>query len=94
MASTVILTRMTMPKLLDLADLAEKTGLAYETVRSYHNHAEARRREGNPKPGDLPPPDQRFGRSPAWLETTIDMWRANRPGRGAGGGRPPKQAEE
>ncbi|MXM66100.1 hypothetical protein GR925_22275 [Streptomyces sp. HUCO-GS316] len=94
MASTVILTRMTMPTLLDLEALAEKTGLTYATVRSYHNHAEARRRDGNPRPGDLPPPDKRFGRSPAWLEKTIDELLANRPGRGAGGGRPPKRAQE
>ncbi|KWT61845.1 hypothetical protein ADL21_11205 [Streptomyces albus subsp. albus] len=77
-----------------MAGIAEKTGLAYDTVRFYHNKAEARRREKAPKPGDFPPPDDTFGRSPVWREGTIDIWLANRPGRGAGGGRPRKHPEE
>ena len=42
----------------------------------------------SPKAGDFPEPDARFGGHPAWTETTVEQWAANRPGRGAGGGRP------
>ncbi|AVH59948.1 MULTISPECIES: hypothetical protein [Streptomyces] len=80
-----------MADLLDLQAIATHLGLSYETVRSYHTKAEANRRAGRPKVGDFPPPDNMFGRSPVWQDTTIDQWAAHRPGRGAGGGRPRKQ---
>lgn len=76
---------------LDLRAVAGRLGLSYETVRSYHTKAEAHRRTGAVRPGDLPPPDDTFGRSPVWREATIDQWLAGRPGRGAGGGRPRKR---
>lgn len=96
---------MTPPKFLDLAALPsylkERHGitgatggeLTYKTVRGYHQHAEQRRRAGTPRPGDLPEPDERFGRSPVWLPETIDRWASSRPGHGAGGGRPAKREE-
>lgn len=33
------------------------------------------------------------GTARGWLPETIDEWNANRPGRGVGGGRPPKVSE-
>lgn len=81
---------MTHPTLLDMHAIAERTGLAYRSVRNYHQTAQARRRTGTTRKGDFPPPDQTIGRSPAWLPETIDTWLANRPGRGYGAGRPRK----
>lgn len=78
--------------LLDLRAVAERCDLAYPTVRGYHNLATARRRDNAPHAGDFPPPDDRFGQSPVWLPETVDGWLTARPGRGAGGGRPRKQA--
>ena len=43
---------------------------------------------------DLPEPDVRIGRTRGWLPSTIDEWNAKRPGRGAGGGRPRKRADD
>ncbi len=39
----------------------------------------------------LPEPDAMIGRTRGWLPETIDGWNAKRPGRGVGGGRPPKK---
>jgi hypothetical protein len=73
-----------------MAAIADYLDLTYATVRGYHGHAEKRRRDHHPRPGDFPPPDAQFGRSPVWLRSTIDQWQKNRPGSGAGGGRPRK----
>lgn len=81
---------MVAPKFLTLEDCAHALGLTYRTVRNYHQVAERRRRDGGIRPGDFPPPDMRYGRSPVWKASTIKRWAANRPGRGAGGGRPRK----
>lgn len=70
---------------LDLAAVAERLGVAHGSAALYHRRAERNRREGTPKVGDMPPPDQRFGQTPVWAEATIDEWIARRPGRGAGG---------
>lgn len=88
--TTDILGGMTPVRLLTLMDIAEREGLAYRTVRNYHQMAERRRRDGTPRPGDLPPPDDHVGVHPVWRVSTIRKWHANRPGRGAGGGRPRK----
>lgn len=86
---------MTAPTLLDLGRAAEVAGVRYRTMRNYHQTAERHRREaentGNPnlvRPGDLPAPDDVYGRSPVWKLSTINRWLRERPGRGAGGGRP------
>lgn len=95
----------TPPTYLDLAAAAEHTGIRYRTLRNYHHRAEHHRRlaelEGDPsyiRPGDLPAPDNVFGRSPVWTPATIDKWLASRPGQGKGGGRPvgwsPKKIEQ
>lgn len=83
---------MTGAKLLDLDGVASTLGLAYTTVRNYHQAAARRRRANQVRPGDFPPPDDHFGRSPVWKASTIRHWRSNRPGQGAGGGRRPRQA--
>ena len=86
---------MTAPTLLDLRAAAEVAEVKYRTMRNYHQTAERHRRlavqSNDPsyiRPGDLPPPDQTYGRSPIWKLSTIKKWMRERPGRGAGGGRP------
>lgn len=74
-----------------LEEVAEAVGVTYNSARTYHGRAEINRKKEDPKPGDLPPPDRYFGRSPVWKPATIRKWLSNRPGRGAGGGRPSRQ---
>lgn len=86
-----------------LRELAVVLGVTYNSARTYHGRSEINRKhsanpvkkceacqngEHYPRPGDLPPPDRRFGRSPVWYPSTIEQWMPNRPGRGAGGGPP------
>ena len=40
--------------------------------------------------GRMPPPSGHFGRTPWWDRAVIVAWLEQRPGRGAGGGRPRK----
>lgn len=89
------MTTMKTPTYIDLRTAAGRTGINYRTLRNYHHRAERHRRlaeqENDPsyiRPGDLPKPDDKFGRSPVWYPQTIDNWLANRPGQGKGGGRP------
>lgn len=42
----------------------------------------------------LPEPDALIGRTRGWKAETIDAWNAARPGRGVGGGRPRKHADD
>lgn len=87
---------MTTPhQLLDLRAVAEVIGVTYRTAKNYHQIAKQHRRlaeeKNDPsyiKPGDLPPPDGTYGRSPVWKLSTIEKFLTKRPGRGAGGGRP------
>ena len=65
-------------------------GWTVDSTRTLHTRATRRRKEHDVRPGDLPEPDEVFGRSPVWHKDTIDRWEANRPGRGAGGGRRPR----
>lgn len=64
--------------LLDSEGVAALLGVTRETVARY--------RTG----GVLPAPDVMLGRSPGWYRSTIEAWRASRPGQGKGGGRPRK----
>lgn len=73
---------MTQTKYLTLSDIAERIGVGVESIRVYHQRANKHRKEGAPRPGDLPEPDAVFGRSPVWREATIRRWEAARPGRG------------
>ena len=70
--------QVTCEDYLDIAGAAEHLGVRPETVTRYRTA------------GVFPVPDMWLGRSPGWLPSTLDVWRASRPGRGAGGGRPRK----
>lgn len=63
-----------MIRYLSLKEFAERTGLAYSTVKAYWYRERPL----------LPPPDAQIGDNPphvGWLEETVDTW--ERPGRGA-----------
>ena len=80
-----------MPTFWGLREIARYANVTYNSVRTYHGRAEINRRNGTPKPGDMPPPDARFGNSPVWHPETIIRWyTVQRPGKGVGGGRPRK----
>ncbi|TDH47941.1 hypothetical protein E2F47_25865 [Mycobacterium eburneum] len=79
-------------KYLTLQDIAERLGWSINTARTMQHRANSRRAAGKSRPGDLPPPDHRFARTPVWLVETIEAWEKRRPGQGAGGGpKAPKQ---
>ncbi|MCX5046243.1 hypothetical protein OG921_24020 [Aldersonia sp. NBC_00410] len=80
---------MNEARMLDIARLAEYMGWTVKSTRTAHARAVKRRREGQPRPGDLPEHDERIGGSPVWYLATIRTWEPTRPGQGAGGGRPP-----
>lgn len=80
---------MTATNLLTLADIAAEIGVSVDSIRVYHQRASKNRRAGTERPGDLPAPDETFGRSPVWKSSTVRKWIDKRPGRGAGGGRKP-----
>ncbi|MFB4273047.1 helix-turn-helix transcriptional regulator [Nonomuraea sp. GTA35] len=63
-----------------MADIAEHLGIKLRSVHTYRTR------------GDLPPEDHMIGRTPVWRPATITSWK--RPGQGAGGGRPRKDASE
>lgn len=65
---------MTQTRLLTIDQVAELLGVQPVSVRTYHQAAQRRRREGNPRRADMPPPDEVFGRTPAWKLTTIKRW--------------------
>ncbi|MFE9854674.1 hypothetical protein [Streptomyces sp. NPDC005780] len=70
-------------RLLDTGGVAEIAGITAATVRLYLKRT--RRRVADElrlRPADFPLPDDQFGRSPAWRESTIRAWLAVRPGRG------------
>ena len=64
---------------LGVAEAAEYLMVAPATIPAY--------RRDDPT---FPKPDVMLGRSPRWRPATLDAWKASRPGRGAGGGRPRK----
>lgn len=64
---------------LTAAEVANLLGVDTHTIYSY----KAR--------GVMPEPDDHVGRTPRWTTATIAAW--ERPGRGAGGGRPRKQKD-
>jgi hypothetical protein len=65
-----------LPKgVLDRDSLAARLGIDPGSVTRYVHR------------GDGPEPDGHIGSSPWWYEKTVSEWLANRPGRGAGGGR-------
>ena len=87
-SSSSNLADMTAPTLLvDLRKAAEAAEVRYRTMQNYHQTAARHRRTNEVRPGDLPPPDDTYGRSPVWRLSTIQEWMRARPGRGVGGGR-------
>lgn len=72
------MTTDTAEQQLTVREVAKLLGWKEQTVRKYRT--ESRR--------DFPEADGMKGVSPWWRPETITTWRDNRPGRGAGGGRP------
>jgi hypothetical protein len=89
--ASVNLISMSTSSYWGLRDIAEYLGVEYSSARTYHGRSEIHRRTGETKPGDMPPPDGRFGNSPVWLKDRIISWLDTRPGKGVGGGRPTGQ---
>ncbi|ASU61228.1 hypothetical protein CGQ36_06535 [Nocardiopsis dassonvillei] len=58
-----------------VTDIAARLGVTAATVRSYKHRG-------------LLPPARYVGRTPVWRAEEIETWIRQRPGRGAGGGRP------
>lgn len=56
-----------MERYLGISEIAERTGLAPNTVKAYSQI-----------PGRLPEPDAVVGRVKGWLPETIDAWLAQR----------------
>lgn len=65
--------------LLTLAEIAEIIGVEPATTALYHHRANRNRREGIPRAGDFPEPDQMVGRIPTWKRRTVETWQASRP---------------
>jgi hypothetical protein len=77
----------TLPYYWGLREIARYLNVTYNSARTYHGRAEINRKNETPRPGDLPPPDARFGNSPVWNPETVMKWaKHSRPGRGVGGG--------
>lgn len=83
-----------------MADIAEHLGLKLRSVHTYRTRGEQLRQRaaaGEPVSEEqlaagLPKEDKMIGRTPVWRPATITSWK--RPGQGAGGGRPRKDASE
>lgn len=71
---------------LDTEKVARQAGVTTDSLRVYLKRSRRRVSEGRDlRPQDLPIPDLTVGRSPAWRQSTITTWIANR----TGPGRPP-----
>ena len=66
---------MTADQLLDLKGVAEYLGITHGSAQTYHGRAKANRKNGTPKPSDLPEPDWVVGKSPVWWRSTIQRMR-------------------
>lgn len=60
--------------LLPVEEIAPLLGVTLKSARTYHQTAQRNRREGSPRPTDMPEPDARFGRTPVWRRDTINAW--------------------
>jgi predicted DNA-binding transcriptional regulator AlpA len=69
---------MTTERYLSLTEIAQRLGITTGALAGYK----------------LPGSDAYIGRTRGWKPETIDQWNAERPDRGAGGGRPRKRREE
>ena len=74
---------------LDTNAVAGLIDVTAASVRLYLRRSRRRLADGlELRPQDLPLPDMTVNRSPAWRLSTIDTWRASRPGRGRTIGEP------
>ena len=61
-----------------ITDVAARVGLSAATVQSYYGRGK-RSQLWWPEPGgDMPRPDVMIGRTPGWLDDTIDAWNRDR----------------
>lgn len=63
-------------------------GVSKATAQQNRSRHNARRGTPEARAGDMPPEDKTIGRSPFWLMASYRTWDANKPGKGAGAGRP------
>lgn len=77
-------------ELISISEIAEEYGLAESTVRTMNGQAAQRRRANKSRPGDMPALVDRVGNSPLFDRREVRAAFDQRPGRGAGGGRPRK----
>jgi hypothetical protein len=82
--------RATIPDdtLINIYVWAALQGITKSSADSIRTRSNRRRKEGQPKAGDMPAEDQKIGPSPYWKMSTYRAWEKSRPGKGAGGGRP------
>jgi len=80
-------------ELISISEIAEEYGLAESTVRTMNGQAAQRRRANKSRPGDMPALVDRVGNSPLFDRREVRAAFDQRPGRGAGGGRPRKVRE-
>lgn len=70
---------------LDTEGVARQAGVTTESIRIYLKRSRRRISDKQElRPQDLPLPDMKIGRSPAWRQSTIESWLSRR----AGPGRP------
>lgn len=71
-------------RLLDTGGVAEVAGITTATVRLYLKRTRKRVTDDlRVRPADFPLPDDQFGRSPAWRESTIRNLARRPPGAGS-----------
>jgi hypothetical protein len=70
---------------LDYDAFAEALGVTKMTLRGYLRDARANRRDGTPKPNDVPEPDYVVGGMPLWYRNTVDKFIAERGKKGEQG---------
>lgn len=66
-------------------------GVKVGSVHRNRTAAEARRKAGESRPGDMPPAAEKETQTlgfPVWSMASYRAWEKNRPGKGAGAGRP------
>jgi hypothetical protein len=91
---------MTEPVYLDTEAVARQLGVQPRTITEYlyrsrlaRSNARRSAVAGRPKmraPSNFPEPDKYYAGRPVWKRSTINRFERQRPGRGAGGGRPRK----
>ena len=75
MSSTLPRVTNKQARLLTVRDVAVHLGVSESSVTAYK------------ATGRMPEPDQTYGRTPLWKQSTIDRWNKARPGRGRHGPR-------